>query len=97
MPSHGYHHGWTTVHHLHGTVDVATCSSLIRSTEFTGLLIGALGGYNFQHYGDTGIFYTGLTDYLLLITATPFKQPCCLFDEVVSDTNLHGMEISPLK
>ena len=53
-------HGWTTVHHLHGTVDVATCSSLIRSTEFTGLLIGALGGYDFQHYDDTGIFHMAL-------------------------------------
>ena len=56
MPPHGYH-GWPTVHHLHGTVDVDTCSSLIRSTKFTYLLIGALGGYDFQHCDDTGIFF----------------------------------------
>ena len=42
------------------SLDVATCSSLIRSTEFTGLLIGALGGYDFQHYDVTSIFLYGL-------------------------------------
>ena len=30
------------------------------------------------------------------VTETPFKQPCYLFDEVVSDTNFHDMEILPM-
>ena len=32
----------------------------------------------------------------ITVTETPCKQPCCLFDEVVSDTNFHDMEISPM-